>query len=76
MSKNKDETKVSIHLNGLNKELELSKVTQVDLKKGGNKFIYLDQLKDGTWRLCYTKETISDIKKLQALTIIRENKQI
>ena len=64
-------TKRAINLNGLDKELELSKVSEV--KVSNKEFIYLDKLDNGTWRLCYTKDTINDIKELISLDIIREN---
>ena len=63
--------KRSIELKGLNETLELSKVSEVKTSK--KEFIYLDKLDDGTWRLCYTKSTIEDIKQLMSMEIIREN---
>jgi hypothetical protein len=63
-----------IRLNGLNKELELSKVYMVPtLTSSDKEFIYFEKLKDGTWRLTYTEDTISNIKMLQFLEIVRED---
>lgn len=65
-------TKRYIEISGTEVRLELSKVTALNLKDDV-RFINLDMLKDGTWRLIYTKNTIPDITKVSALTIIREN---
>lgn len=63
----------AISLRGLDKVYELSKVVEIHLEEGTHKFIYLEEMKDGTWRLCYTSETIPDIQKLEGLDLIREN---
>jgi len=51
-----------LSLGDLNKEIEITKITQVNLSSG-NEFIYLDQLNDGTWRICYTKGTLDKLGK-------------
>jgi hypothetical protein len=64
----------AIKLQGLSKQLELSKCTEITLEQNPQyEFIHIDRLRDGTWRLVYTKETIDDISKLSALEIIRED---
>lgn len=63
----------AIKLVGLDKELELSKVTAVKTEKN---MIHLDQLPDGTWRLIYNGFLIPDITKLEALKILREDDAI
>lgn len=62
--------KRSIKLEGLNKELILSKVTSVKTDK---EMIHLDKLPDGTWRLIYNGNMITDFTKLTSLTIVRED---
>jgi hypothetical protein len=62
--------KRSILLEGIDVELELSKVTAVRTSK---QMIHLDQLNDGTWRLIYNSNLIPDITKIEGFTIIREN---
>ncbi len=68
--KKKDKVKRSIVLEGIDKELELSKVTAI--KVSHKEFIYLDKLDNGTWRLAYTEPTIPEIKELEAMIIKRE----
>ena len=60
----------AIHLNGVDKELQLSKVTKINVSE--KEFIYLDKLLDGTWRLCYTSSTIPDITKLLSMEVVRK----
>jgi hypothetical protein len=67
----KDKTKRSILINGLDVELELSKVTCI--KNDGFKSIHIDQLPDGTYRLCYGSGIIDDIQKVKSLDIIRQD---
>lgn len=61
--------KRSIKLDGLDKELVLSKATAVKTEK---QMIHLDQLPDGTWRLIYNANMIPNFTKLKSMTIIRE----
>ena len=60
----------AIHINGLDVDLELSKVTAVKTSK---QMIYLDQLDDGTWRLIYNANLIPDITQVKGFDIIRED---
>ena len=62
--------KRSILIEGIGKELILSKATAVRTSK---EMIYLDKLEDGTWRLIYNEATIPDFTKVSALKIIRED---
>ena len=70
MSKPKKRLFRGFKLIGVDKEFEISKVTQVDMQD--MEAIYFDKLKDGTWRLIYTKSTIPEIKELKAIEILRE----
>ena len=63
-------TRISIRLNGLGVDLELSKVTAVKTKQ---RMIHLDELADGTWRLIYNGDHIPDFTKIESLQIIRED---
>lgn len=56
-------------LEGIGTELELSKVTAVDIEKEA---IYLERMSDGKWRLTYTQSLIPDLRRLEALRIVRE----
>ena len=60
----------AIGIEGTGVELELSKVTSIKTKA---QMIHLDQLQDGTWRLIYNENLITDIRKVRAFKIIRED---
>lgn len=62
--------KRSIKIDGLDKELILSKVTAVKVDK---KMIELTELPDGTWRLIYSTSVIPDIKDVKGFTMVRED---
>jgi hypothetical protein len=51
-------------------ELELSKVTAVDVP---HKMFIIEQLKDGSYRLVYSKSMLEDIAELKGLEIVRQN---
>jgi hypothetical protein len=59
-----------IKINGINKELELSKAVSVKTNK---QMIHLDQLSDGSWRLIYNSELIPDFTKVKNFEIIRKD---
>lgn len=61
--------KVKIVIEGTGAELELGVVASVDIQKN---CIYLDQMKDGRWRLNYTKSLIPDLSKFEGLKLVRE----
>ncbi len=63
--------KCSILLEGLDKELELGKV--VAIKSDQISVLYLEQMRNGKWRLTYSTNLIPDIKQLQGLKIIRKS---
>ena len=65
----KDKIKRSIFIEGLDKELILSKVTAVRTDK---KMIHLDELLDGTWRLIYNSNMIPDFTQIEGFKIVRE----
>lgn len=56
---------------GTNRELVITKVTE--LKLSGKEMLHLDKLDDGTWRLVYTSNVISNLKELEALVVVRED---
>ena len=62
--------KRTVLLEGIGTELELARVTSVDIDK---KVIYFEEMPDGRWRLTYTKSLIPDLKQLVSLKIIRED---
>ena len=64
-------TRRAIALDGIGTELELGRVTAVDLTD--REAIYLEKMKDGRWRLTYTKSTIPDIQQLRALRVVRDD---
>lgn len=60
-----------IRINGIDKELKLSKVTSI--RSDQMMSIHLDQLNDGTWRLIYNENLIPDFKKVKNFEIIRKD---
>lgn len=63
-------TRRALAIEGLDIELELSKVTAIDVTK---KMLEIQELPDGTFRLIYSKSLIPDIQKVQGIRIIRED---
>jgi hypothetical protein len=59
-----------IKINGIDKELELSKAVSVKTNK---QMIHLDQLSDGSWRLIYNSKLIPDFTKVKNFEIIRKD---
>jgi len=59
-----------IKINGIDKELELSKAVSVKTDK---QMIHLDQLSDGSWRLIYNSKLIPDFTKVKNFEIIRKD---
>jgi len=55
--------KVMVKLQTPNQDVvfEVSKVTKVKLSKGAP-FCYLDQMKDGSWRLVYTEGVLHEFE--------------
>lgn len=49
--------------------LVITRVTEVDMPK---KNLFIEEMKDGTFRLTYSKSLISDITKLDLIRLIRE----
>jgi hypothetical protein len=56
---------VKIELQGIEKTLEVSKVTMIDSET--MEIFHLDRLKDGKFRLTYSKSLIPEIKELMSL---------
>jgi len=72
MAKKEKPRRVAIHLNGVDKTLEIKKVAHLHLESG-YECIMLEKIKGSEdWRLTYTAKTIPDIKKLQSLDFVRE----
>lgn len=55
---------------GTEKELVLSKATQIDTKK---QMLHLDQRADGTWLLVWTKGLINEFMEVSGFDIRRED---
>ena len=69
MARSKKETiKRLIRIKGTGQELQVSKVTSVNVSIN---MIHLDQLLDGTWRLTYNENLIPDLTAVEALEIVR-----
>ena len=74
MVKKKNKDSFTVRICGLSAETEkLTKVTEVKLRPGAKRFVYFDELEDGTWRLCYTGDTIPDLSQFQGLYVVRES---
>lgn len=67
----KSKGRLVIKLNGVDKELEVTKLTELTLNDESKEYINFDKMKDGTWRLIYTGRTIPDIKALQSIELVR-----
>lgn len=63
---------IGIELTGLNTHITISKAVEINIKK---KFLYLEEMEDGTFRLTWTKSFIPDMKLLQSLSMIRDKIQ-
>ena len=61
---------IKVNLTGTDLILELSKATSIQGKK---KMIHFDELEDGTWRLIFSKDMISDFSLIKSFEIIRED---
>lgn len=61
---------IKVNLTGTDLTLELSKATSIQGKK---KMIHFDELEDGTWRLIFSKDMISDFSLIKSFEIIRED---
>lgn len=54
-------------------EIELGKVQEIILEQKKKEFIYLEKMKDGKWRLSFTKYTFpEDISKISSIKLIRD----
>ena len=65
MAKKKPNPK-SITLEGIGTALELGVVTSVDIEK---RAIYIEQMKDGRWRMTYTKSLIPELESLTSMRL-------
>lgn len=61
---------IKVNLTGTDLVLELSKASAIQGKK---KMIHFDELEDGTWRLIFSKDMISDFSLIKSFEIIRED---
>ena len=57
---------------GEKKELILSKATELQDESFPG-MLHLDELKDGTWRLTFTRKAIGEFKNIEKIEIIRED---
>lgn len=61
------------NLDGTKKELEIGKAVALksapDSAVSGK--IYLEQMHDGKWRLCYSEDVIPDFTQVKSFNIIR-----
>ena len=73
MARRKKSRRRRIELDGCDKSMILSKVTEIKLEKVDNEFIYLDKRADGTWSLAFTSKTIPDVEALKGILIKPEN---
>jgi hypothetical protein len=69
MAKKKSDVRRAIEIKGTDIVLELSKASAIQGKK---RMIHLDELEDGTWRLIFSKDLVSDFSEIESLNIIRE----
>jgi hypothetical protein len=59
---------------GSTKELEIGKVVAMHgTSEATSGKIYLEQMKDGKWRLLYTEDVIEDFTKVKGFNVVREN---
>ena len=49
--------------------LPITKVTEVDIPQ---RHLFIEEMKDGTFRLTYSKALLPDITKLQGIKLVRE----
>jgi hypothetical protein len=59
--------KRALKVEGTNTELEFSKITAIGVER---QFLHFDRLNDGTWRLTYSKNFLTDFTVVQAITLI------
>ena len=53
-------------------DLNLLKISKASMVKSTDKeFIYLEKMKDNTWRLTWTEKTIPDMSKVTSFRMIR-----
>jgi hypothetical protein len=71
MAKKKDTVKRTLKFTGpeLDLEIELKRVVALDIPK---KMFIIEEIKDGEYRLTYSKEFLPDISMLQGMLVIRE----
>ena len=66
----KTKIKRHIHFEGTDKTIEIGKAVCLDL--ADKEFLYLEKMKDGKWRITWTKSLFDDLSEVDALKIIRE----
>jgi hypothetical protein len=71
--KKPSEPKRAILLAGPDKELPITRATKLNIREPNKQFIHLDQMKDGTWRLCWTAGIVEEWSEVKALLMIRED---
>lgn len=59
---------------GSTKELEIGKVVAMNgSSEHTSGKIYLEQMKDGKWRLLYTEDVIEDFTQVKGFNVVRED---
>jgi hypothetical protein len=61
-------------LDGTTKELKIGKAVAMNgQSEHTSGKIYLEQMKDGDWRLLYTEDVIEDFTKVKGFNVVRED---
>ena len=61
---------MTIRLNGIDKEFDLYKISEINLSNTDREFIYFEK-KNGDWIMNYTANTIPDLSQLQSIELVR-----
>jgi len=71
MTKTKKQIKRQLKFHGIDTILDITKVVEVDVNK---KFFYIEEYKDGEYRLTYTKNLFTgNLNDLTHIEMIRSN---
>ena len=49
---------------------DVSRVTEINLSEGRQNFVHIDELKDGTWRITYTKGAVGDLTRVRSFELV------
>lgn len=73
-NKNKNIIKGHLKLNGIDRQLDLKVIAQINLEND-KEFIYIEKLPSGDWRLAYTSSTIDDITNLKSIELLKPEEE-